>query len=37
MKAAFIELRRSLPPKTHNILELARELGAPEPVSTCAC
>ncbi|MDQ7794197.1 MAG: HEPN domain-containing protein [bacterium] len=32
MRAAFIELRRSLAPKTHNLLELARELNAPEEV-----
>ncbi len=32
MKAAFIERKRSMPPKTHNLVELARELGAPEAV-----
>ncbi len=32
MKAACIELHRTLPPKTHNLLELARELRAPEEV-----
>ncbi len=32
MKAAFIERKRRMPPKTHDLLELARRLGAPEPV-----
>lgn len=32
MKGAFIETRRDMPPKTHNLVLLARELGAPEEV-----
>lgn len=30
MKAAYIQMKRSMPPKTHNLLELAKELDAPE-------
>jgi len=32
MKAAYIQLKRSMPPKTHNLLELAKELGGAETV-----
>jgi HEPN domain-containing protein len=32
MKAAFIERKRAMPPKTHNLIELAKELEAPELV-----
>ncbi len=32
LKAAVIELRRTLPPKTHNLVELGRLLEVPEEV-----
>lgn len=32
LKGAIIELRRTLPPKTHNLVELGRVLGVPEEV-----
>ena len=36
LKALYIEQRRRMPPKTHNLVELARELSAPpEVVHAC--
>ncbi len=32
LKGAIIELRRTLPPKTHSLVELGRVLGVPEEV-----
>ncbi len=32
LKAVYIELRRELPPKTHNLVELGKLLEVPEPV-----
>jgi HEPN domain-containing protein len=32
LKGAIIELQRSMPPKTHNLVELGRTLGVPEAV-----
>ena len=33
LKAFYIEKQRNFPPKTHNMLEIARELDVPEEVS----
>lgn len=32
LKGAVIELQRTMPPKTHNLVELGRSLGVPEEV-----
>ncbi len=32
LKGAIVELRRAMPPKTHNLMELGRALDAPEEV-----
>lgn len=32
LKALFIEARKALPPKTHNLIRLGRELNAPENI-----
>ena len=35
MKALFLETKRELPPKTHNLLELAEGVSAPEELLSC--
>lgn len=32
LKALHIEQRRAMPPKTHNLIELAEAVGAPEEI-----
>ena len=33
LKAAVVELRREIPPRTHNLVELGRLLGVPEDIA----